>query len=332
LGTSTGSLLAFGLFWRDSKVKQRSWPGLLDSQDDVARVAEGTPSMTQAAPGAGPQTENRASHRVHIAFRLEISGTDTSGRMISERARTEVITRDGGLMICAASLPTGSHFELKHLGNIAHARIVGAMGIRGDEIAYGIAFLDTSGLSFWGVEFPPPDEAGGAGRAVLECGRCGTQQVFELSEVEMMVLESVRVVSHDCQRCADETLWQVPVVLSEPDFVVSGSSAVPSEAADKGKRTRNDRKHQRLSMKRTRACIRRLGQPEDVVDVIDVSRGGVSFQSWVDYQPKAYIEIAVPYTEGGANVFTPARIARVKVRARMPQVKGEYGCQYEKRN
>lgn len=166
----------------------------------------------------------------------------------------------------------------------------------------------------------------------MECGRCATQQIFELSEVEMMVLESVRVVSHDCQRCGDETLWQVPVLLAEPELIISGGSASRPATQEKEKRTRNDRKHQRLSMKRTRACIKRLGQPEDVVEVIDVSRGGVSFFSFVDYQPKAYVQIAVPYTEGGANVFTPARIARVKSRAKPPHVRGEYGCQYEKRN
>jgi hypothetical protein len=289
--------------------------------------------MSQAAPGARPvQAENRASHRVHYAIRLEISGADSRGRPFTEQARTEVITRDGGLMICGASLPSGIHVELRHGDKVASARIVGAMGIRGEEIAYGIAFVNTSGLSFWGMEFPDAGPPAGVGRTVLECGRCMTQKVFELSEVEMMVLESVRVVSHDCQRCADETLWQVPALLAEPELIISMDSASTSAAGGKEKRTRNDRKHQRLAMKRTRACIKRLGHPEDVVEVIDVSRGGVSFASFVDYQPKAYVEIAVPYTEGGANVFTPARIARVKCRAKPPDVRGEYGCQYEKRH
>ncbi len=288
--------------------------------------------MSQPAPGTATAAENRASHRVHYAIRLSIAGTDTSGRKFTEQARTEVITRDGGLMVCGVSLPTGSHIRLLHGPNVANARIVGAMGIRDDEIAYGIAFLDTSGASFWRVEFPAAEPEGGVGRTVLECGRCVTQQVFELTEVEMMVLESVRVVSRHCPRCGDETLWQIPVLLAEPDAVASGVTIEKTSTQEPGKRTRNDRKHHRLAMKRTRACIKRLGAAEDVVDVIDVSRGGVSFYSYVDYQPRAYVEIAVPYTEGGANVFTPARIARVKVRAKAPDTRGEYGCQYEKRN
>jgi hypothetical protein len=56
----------------------------------------------------------------------------------------------------------------------------------------------------------------------------------------------------------------------------------------------------------------------------------VNFLSFVDYQPKAYVEIAVPYTEGGANVFTPARVVRVNSRATPPDIRGECGCQYEK--
>jgi hypothetical protein len=289
--------------------------------------------MSQAVPGAAAsKAENRSSHRVHYAIRVSIAGIDTSGRKFTEQARTEVITRDGGLMICGVSLPTGSQIRLLHGPNVANARIVGAMGIRDEEIAYGIAFLDTSGAAFWRVEFPPAGPEGGVGRTVLECGRCVMQAVFELSEVEMMVLESVRVVSRWCPRCADETLWQVPVVLAEPELVVSGGAGDKAGPLVQEKRTRNDRKHHRLAMKRTKACIKRLGAPEDVVDVIDVSRGGVSFYSYVDYQPRAYVEIAVPYTQGGANVFTPARIARVKSRAKAPDVRGEYGCQYEKRN
>lgn len=83
-------------------------------------------------------------------------------------------------------------------------------------------------------------------------------------------------------------------------------------------------------MKRTKACIKRLGQADDVVDVIDVSRGGFRFFSLVDYQPKAYLAIAVPYTEGGANVFIPARVVRVKTRPKAPDIYGEFACQYEK--
>jgi len=288
--------------------------------------------MPQPAQVATPaKAENRASHRVHVTIPLEVTGTDTAGRAFFEAGRTEVITGDGGLMISGLSLPIGSHVRLLHGEKTARARIVGVVGIRDEETAYGINFLDTSGLSFWGVECPAIEPGSGVGRAVLECGRCNSQQVLELSEVEMMVLESVRVVSHNCQNCGEETLWQVPMLLAETELVTSSAGYAEPVTREKAQRTRNDRKHTRLAMKRTKACIKRLGQADDVVDVIDVSRGGFRLVSLVDYQPRAYLEIAVPYTEGGANVFTPARVVRVKSRPKPPDIPGEFACQYEKR-
>ena len=288
--------------------------------------------MPQEPQTTGPaEAEKRASHRVRYSVRLQITGSDTSGRAFSETARTEVITRDGGLVICALSLFTGSHVRLLHGEKAANARIVGVVGFRDEGTAYGIHFLDTSGPSFWGVEFPAPETETGVGRTVLECAVCTTKWVFELSEIEMMMLESVRVASHECRHCGVETLWQIPVLLADPELVTGSTEYANAGVYEKAQRTRNERKHTRVAMKRIRACIKRLGQNDDVVEVLDLSRGGVRFLSLVDYQPKAYLEIAVPYTEGGANIFTPARVVRVNSRPTASDMLGEYACQYEKR-
>ena len=128
-----------------------------------------------------------------------------------------------------------------------------------------------------------------------------------------------------------ETLWQIPVLLADPELVTGSTEYANAGVYEKAPRTRNERKHTRVAMKRIRAYIKRLGQNDDVVEVLDLSRGGVRFLSLVDYQPKAYLEIAVPYTEGGANIFTPARVVRVNSRPTASDMLGEYACQYEKR-
>lgn len=192
--------------------------------------------MPQPAQGASPvKAEKRTSHRLQYSFRLEIAGTDPAGQAFCDPARTELITRDGGLIISGLSLPTGSHVRLLHGEKAASVRIVGVVGIRDEEIAYGIHFLDTSGLSFWRVEFPAIEPGSGVGRTVLECGRCNSQQVLELPEVEMMVLESVRVVSHDCQNCGGETLWQVPTPLAETELVTSSAAYAEPVTREKAK-------------------------------------------------------------------------------------------------
>jgi hypothetical protein len=96
------------------------------------------------------------------------------------------------------------------------------------------------------------------------------------------------------------------------------------------RRTSNDRKHTRISMKNAKACLHRPGFADDVVTVVDLSRGGVRFLSLIDYTPGQLVEVAVPYTAGGANVFTPAKIVRVKCRP-TADIPGDFGLQYVKK-
>jgi hypothetical protein len=76
-------------------------------------------------------------------------------------------------------------------------------------------------------------------------------------------------------------------------------------------------------------CIRRPGYADDIVDVLDLSRGGVHFMSFVDYYRETMVEVAVPYTNGGANVFVPAQIARVQSRP-ASGIPGDFGLRYTK--
>ncbi|MGZ4823118.1 MAG: PilZ domain-containing protein [Terriglobales bacterium] len=289
--------------------------------------------MTQTGEAAGTaKIEQRTSHRVHCSMPLQLAGVDSSGRNFTASSRTEVITRDGGMIITAVSLTIGSQIRLLLDEKSATARIVGMVGIRDEEMAYGIHIFSTSGAAFWGVQFPTTPDMSGAGRTVLECSRCATRRLSELSEVEMMVLENIGVVNLACGRCGNETPWHIPAQVIEVELVSSGADVSKPAVPPAAPRTGNERKHARIAMKNTRACIRRLGMKDEVVDVVDISRGGVRFRTFADYQDMTYLEVAVPYTEGGANVFVPARIVRVGNHPRRPDTKGEFACRYEKRS
>jgi len=278
---------------------------------------------------AAPAKTRRTSHRVHYTVPLHVSGTDNSRRKFGESARTEIITRDGGMIITAATLTTGNEIRVRFGDKAAMARVVGLVGVRGDEMAYGIMFTSPPEEEFWGVHFPSLADTG-VGRTVLECARCLAKHVFELSEIEMMVLESLKVVSLQCPHCGPETLWQLPANLIEVELV-EAELAIPRSKGPSLPRTGNDRKHSRIAMKNTRACIRRRGAKDEVVEVVDVSRGGVRFRTYIDYPKDASLDIAVPYTEGGLNVFVPARIVRKNTHPTADTI-GEFAIKYEKRH
>ena len=272
----------------------------------------------------------RQSDRIRYAYRLRITGKDSSGIPFDEAGRTEVITRDGGLVVTTLSLTTGTVICISRGLKSADARIVGQCGLRGDEYLYGVQFLNALTEPFWDVNFPPANTDGSVAKMVLQCSQCARQDLFHLSEVEMMVYETMKVVPRKCGKCKLETLWLEPEILGEGGLV-SGNAAysLRGEMVSRRPRTVNDRRHSRIQMRNIRACLHRDGFEDDVVTVTDLSRGGIGFMSLVDYVPGTRVEVAVPYTQGAGNVFTPGKIVRVRCRPTV-DIPGEFGLEYIK--
>ena len=61
-----------------------------------------------------------------------------------------------------------------------------------------------------------------------------------------------------------------------------------------------------------KAAVRSSQFGEEVVATANVSRGGFAFKSARAYTAGMTLQVSVPYSSGGANIFTPARVARVK--------------------
>jgi hypothetical protein len=286
------------------------------------------------APQSGANSATaaqRQTERIRYSYRLRIFANDSSGYRVEDDARTEVITRDGGLIVTPLSLSIGAVVAMRRGNRETPARIVAQVGIRDENYMYGVQFTELLTEPFWDVNFPPYNGESSAGRVVLQCSPCSRQELLRLSEIEMLVFENMKVIPRVCENCKRETLWIEPALLG--DFgLVSGSAAYngpnqnPSKKRD---RNVNDRRHARVGMRNIRACLQRRGFSDDVVNVLDLSRGGIRFISLVDYVPGTKIEVAVPYTEGGANVFTPARVARVRCRPTV-DLPGEFGLEYIK--
>jgi hypothetical protein len=98
--------------------------------------------------------------------------------------------------------------------------------------------------------------------------------------------------------------------------------AAPAEAPAAPK---NRRRFTRTNLRKT-GCVRQPGSDPDVVNVLDMSRGGIRFESKRVYRKFSWVEIAVPYIGGGAaEVFVPGRIARVLENR---EGKHQYGVEY----
>lgn len=88
----------------------------------------------------------------------------------------------------------------------------------------------------------------------------------------------------------------------------------------------NQRKHLRLQARGMKACIRIAGRDDDIVEVINYSRGGLRFSSFQAYQAGDAIEVATDYAPTAVNIFQKAQIVGMYQRP-WGTFAGEYGAQ-----
>jgi PilZ domain len=112
------------------------------------------------------------------------------------------------------------------------------------------------------------------------------------------------------------TLLETPIAEVDPllitnheQFATSLPQTVP--ASQPARQTGERRRSKRVSMRQSKACIDSQGGGPDVVELINISRGGLCFRSERSYSIASWIRIAAPYTPNTTNVFVAARIVRV---------------------
>ncbi len=280
--------------------------------------------------------KRRRSDRVSLSLPIVVSGTDIAGgHDFVENARTLLVSRSGATIVLTRTLGPEQTIFIKcgATQKEAEARVVGQLGIQLDCHIYGVAVLDPS-VELWGVRFPElPPEDKALGRVCLQCISCQTREVCYLSEVELEVFEVNHNLGRNCSQCREWTLWkEVPQDFVEPG--VAPAAPIPTPEAEPkaaaapaapSAEPKNRRRFTRTNLRKT-GCVRQPGSDPDVVQVLDMSRGGVRFESKRIYRKFSWVEIAVPYIGGGAaEVFVPGRIARVVER---PDGKREYGVEY----
>ena len=274
------------------------------------------------------KTENqRRTDRVMIRMPVRISAVDVTGENFSEEGHTLTVNRHGATIVLNRKLTPGLHLKLCPITSKkeSSALVMGQLGGQSNIYVYGIALLE-SNANLWGIQFPPlPESEEGLARLLLECDACKAREVVYLNELETDVFEGIHSLPPFCSQCATWTLWsQAPNELPAADSGVQMTPGAESSVVPVG-HARNKRKHVRVQVK-MKACIRHPGFEEEIVEVKDLSRGGLSFVSSKAYIEGSRIEVAVPYSKGKANIFVGAPINRAR------QVPGKelmkYGAQY----
>jgi len=262
-----------------------------------------------------------------IRVLVRISAVDVTGEKFSEQGHTLTISRHGATISLNRKLAPGLRLTICPVTSKkeSSALVMGQMGGQSDVHVYGIALLEPN-VNLWGIQFPPLAESEvGLVRLLLECSACKAREVVYLNELETEVFEANHSLPRSCNQCVTWTLWR-----QTPSELPVGHSGVQSETVPESSDARvaheqNKRKHVRVRVK-MKACIRHPGFEEEIVEVKDLSRGGLSFVSSKDYIEGSRIEVAVPYSKGKANIFVAARINRAEELPRKGLTK--YGAQY----
>jgi len=288
--------------------------------------------------------------RVHLRLRIatQVCGLDLNGQDFVEHTHTVLVAPSGAIIESGKSLGPDQEIAVRVGKRESLARVLGHAGLSESKYHYGISFLQPD-VAFWGVHFPNDAIMEGRGSsALIACGRCSTQRTYVLNEIETLVLSTSHSFGLYCSSCKDATLWKLctaPVETQEPQKlaghhmyevsqqspdlqqeVVSLASAIETPAPQAARK--NERKHARIAMSKARACVQRPEFDEEIVELVNVSRGGAGFRSAKVYPLGCWIRIAAPCTVGAANIFALGRV----VRAIKAEHGREYGVQYVDRS
>jgi Tfp pilus assembly protein PilZ len=153
-------------------------------------------------------------------------------------------------------------------------------------------------VEFWGVAFSPPPESIQP-KVLIECQACGKAELVPLSRVEYDLLLHTGLIARHCEPCGETTRWQPSA--KPPVEWTQAKIAVHDER----------RKTRRLQLS-MRLQVRKAAGQTEIVQTMDVSRGGICFFSKQAYAVGEQVSIILPFGQEKAPVETPGRVVWVR--------------------
>jgi len=251
----------------------------------------------------------RRSDRIEIAMDVELIGMDlTRGQTFCIKTHTLTVSRHGGAILLNRALPIDEEVMLRCLSTNeeAKARVVGLFPAIGEGMVYGLAFTNPT-VNPWRIEFPSlAADDDGLVRMPLACGRCKNKEVSHLTEIEIELFAANRSLHKFCKACSVTAIWERVA----PDDLRRSEKQQVEQAVSNVAHGNNRRKHQRVRAN-VLACIRQSGVEDVVATCDDLSRGGIRFRTSRCFDLDRILQVAVPYSAEGANIFVSARIAHI---------------------
>lgn len=238
-----------------------------------------------------------------LALPIEVVGADLDGQQYIERTQTSLVTRDGAVILLAGKLAPESELIVRNLqtNEEALARVVGHIRDDAAGHVYGIAVVDPA-VDLWRAQFSP---AASRPSIPLECSRCHVVRDFAVTEIETEIFKSTGALTLRCNCAGTSTIWKRTErpVSEEPRKI----APVETPKADASPPPQRERRGSKRSVLKPSACVRH-GDQEEIVACDDISRGGLCFRSRKRYPEGIRIQVAVPFTPSGGNIFVNARI------------------------
>lgn len=283
-------------------------------------------------------TKVRRSGRIPREIPIVLIGSDAEGLVFSEETKTVVLSFHGAGIVSLHKLVAEQELHLRSLesNREVEVRVVGEIGSEGFAHTYGVAFTDPT-IDFWQIEFPPPPPSPSANDSPtlsLACSSCGQDIALEQGDYEADVCAIHGGLVRYCAECGLSTMWKRIFPGTSPsirpaaktktkaksmDFAVAVLEPLPvcvpvsaEPAADETLADRRDRVRAKVNFF---ASVRTDAFGEDIVRCIDMSRGGVSFNTDNHYREGAIVRIAVPFSQESREasaIFVPAKVIYVR--------------------
>lgn len=266
-----------------------------------------------------------------LSFPLRVKWVESDGKSVECEAQTVSVNRHGARIRVGRPLPAGQVVQVlnrvsRHEASFRVAGLVspltseggmyGVLGpVSGDTPLgneFGVECLDGK-ENFWGIYFPPLNsEDRSDAKALLDCRRCHTVALLRLSLVEVDVLETAGTLSWPCQSCGQVTSWGY----AEKERKIPVDDKGKLQVMAKGFYWRE---HRRVALQLP-VLIRRYSGGVEIAQTEDVSKGGLSFISEVNYEVGEGLLVACPYSSSGPNIEVQAQLARRQ------EIKGTKRC------
>jgi len=329
------------------------------SPAEAKSSAEMSPDPNAKSGTSKARRSGRISRKIPIA----LHGDDAEGRAFREQTHTVVVSCHGAGVVSKHLLAPEQELVLRwaEAGREARVRVVGEIGAHGGLHAYGLEFVDQD-VDLWQMELPPAPQSGNQPSMLVEC--LGCDEVFEIpsGDFEYDICMIHGGLTKYCSKCGCLSVWtrtteqemlmrwlgpEGPVEVAGIEAGALGAEGAieeqgaPVASVDENKpaeavalssagaatpKTTERRTRLRVPVNFL-ACVRSETFGDELVSCVDMSRGGVAFQSGNRYRKESMVEIAVPFAaeaRSAPSIFVTARITNV-----LRLANGAYRCGVE---